>query len=262
MDKIFTEMIMRGVDAMRNRKQYLSPIASTSMMQQVIDRITNAIIAGELKPGDKLPTEQELVDSFGVARNTVREAIRVLVAYGVLEVRRPEGTFVCTGFSTNMINPMLYRIILQKDSASEELLGFRKVIETGVMQLVMENGLTEEESTRISAKCDHLVHLLQTDPSDTDAIHAADIAFHDEICKTTKNRLVEVVHDVIVQLSSESRRTTIRRVCELGDAQYLIDTHINLLAALKSGDSAQLGEAIRDSYFYWKDIYRQKDSEE
>ena len=243
---------------MRDHKPYLSPIANKSMVQQVIDRITGAIIAGELKPGDKLPTEQALVDSFGVARNTIREAVRILVAYGVLEIRRPEGTFVCSGFSHNMINPMLYNIILQKDTASEELRGFRKIIETGVMSLIMENGLTDEEFSKIEDSCNRLVELLRTNPSDTDAIHAADIEFHNEICKAAKNALVQVVHDVIVQLTSESRRTTIRRVCEMGDVQYLIDTHINLVKAIKSGSITELDTAVRDSYFYWKDIYKEK----
>ena len=76
-------------------KKYLAPINSKSMVQIVIDRITGAIIDGELKPGDQIPTEPELSSLFNVGRNTVREAIRILVAYGVLEIRRAEGTFIC-----------------------------------------------------------------------------------------------------------------------------------------------------------------------
>ena len=75
------------------------------MVQIVIDRISGAIIDGELRPGDKIPTEPELSAMFNVGRNTVREAIRILVAYGVLEIRRAEGTFVCDGFSPQIINP-------------------------------------------------------------------------------------------------------------------------------------------------------------
>ena len=89
-------------------KKYLSPINSQSVVQSVIDRITEGIIEGELKPGDQIPTEHELSSLLNVSRNTVREAIRILIAYGVLEVRRAEGTFVCDGFSTKMLNPAIY----------------------------------------------------------------------------------------------------------------------------------------------------------
>ena len=72
----------------------MTPIKNESLVQRIINKITDSIIAGELKPGDKLPTEMELIAAFQVSRNTVREAIRTLIAYGVVEIRRPEGTFV------------------------------------------------------------------------------------------------------------------------------------------------------------------------
>ena len=63
---------------------YLAPINNRSMVDIVISRLTDAIINGELKPGDQIPVEPELVRTLGVGRNTVREAVRILVAYGVL----------------------------------------------------------------------------------------------------------------------------------------------------------------------------------
>ena len=74
-------------------------IKNKSVVQTVVDSITKAIITGDLKPGDKIPTEMELAESFGVGRNSIREAIKILVYYGVLEIRRAEGTFVCDGFN-------------------------------------------------------------------------------------------------------------------------------------------------------------------
>lgn len=67
-------------------------IKNKSVVQTVVDSITKAIINGELRPGDKIPTEMELADSFGVGRNSIREAIKILVYYGILEIRRAEGT--------------------------------------------------------------------------------------------------------------------------------------------------------------------------
>lgn len=123
----------------------MTSIKNESLVQRIINKITDSIIAGELKPGDKLPTEMELISVFGVSRNTVREAIRTLIAYGVVEICRPEGTFICDGFSNKMINPLLYRIILQKEDSYKDLLGLRQIIESGIYRLILAQGLTDEE---------------------------------------------------------------------------------------------------------------------
>ncbi|MSA00303.1 GntR family transcriptional regulator [Lactonifactor sp. BIOML-A3] len=237
-------------------KRYLSPINTKSMVQIVIDRISGAIIDGELRPGDKIPTEPELSAMFNVGRNTVREAIRILVAYGVLEIRRAEGTFVCDGFSPQIINPAIYQIILQKENSYDELIDLRKIIENGVMHLLMEKKVSQETWNKIGCKCDLLVKELEKETPDIAKVADADIDFHEEIAKATNNSLVLVVHDVIVQLTRESRYHTIERVIAKGDKQYLIYTHKNLVEKLQGDDINALYAAINDSYFYWKDIYR------
>ena len=87
---------------------------NNNAVQQIIDAFTQQLVQGKLRPGDQIPTEVELAEKFGVARNTVREAIKILVAMGVLEIRRPVGTFVCKGFTEPMLSPMLYGIILSR----------------------------------------------------------------------------------------------------------------------------------------------------
>ena len=63
-------------------------VGGQSIVNKIVDNITNAIINGELNPGDKIPTEAELSESMGVGRNSVREAIKVLEAYGVVHIKR------------------------------------------------------------------------------------------------------------------------------------------------------------------------------
>ena len=241
---------------MEHKKRFLAPIYSTSVVQQVIHRLSNAIIARELKPGDKLPTEPELASLFKVGRNSIREAVRILVAYGVLEIRRPEGTYVCTDFSAKMINPMLYHIILQKENAYQDLVDLRKMIENGVMHMVLEKNITEAELNGIQLCCDKLVNRLKNTPNDTQAILEADIAFHDEIAKATRNSLIPLIHSVVVELTRDSRAQTIQEVIRKGDVQYLIDTHIRLMDVIRSRDFKNLDQALNDSYFFWKDIYQ------
>ena len=92
-----------------------------SISEIIIDRITQALVSGELKPGDKIPTETEFSERLGVGRNAVREAIKVLVAFGVLEIRRAEGTFVVSEYNRNLLNPMIYGLILSEHNMEELL---------------------------------------------------------------------------------------------------------------------------------------------
>ena len=241
---------------MEGKKRYLAPVSSKSVVQIIIDRLTGAIIEGELKPGDKIPTEPELAEELQVGRNSVREAIRILVAYGVLEIRRPEGTFVCNGFSTQIINPMIYQVILQKEGSYDDLIGLRKIIENGIMTLLMEQRMSAESYKAISKSCDKLLKELKREPEDVEKILEADIEFHKKVAEATENSLVMVVHDVIIQLTRASIKKTIEKVIEKGDKEYLEFTHKNLLEKLNGDNVNALYQAINDSYFYWKDIYK------
>ena len=96
----------------RKALESVTKINNTSVVQQTIDYLTGAIMRREYVPGSRIPTEMELADLLGVSRNTVREAVKILVFMGVLEIRRPEGTFVCSGFSDSLIDPMIYGLSL------------------------------------------------------------------------------------------------------------------------------------------------------
>ncbi|MBU2955963.1 FadR/GntR family transcriptional regulator [Marinobacter sp. F3R08] len=72
----------------------LEPIRKGSLVETAIDSLKHAIESGDWSVGDRLPVESELSGSLGVSRNTVREAVRVLVHVGMLETRQGDGTYV------------------------------------------------------------------------------------------------------------------------------------------------------------------------
>ena len=102
------------------------PLSTGSVVEQIIRRLTEALSNRELQPGQKIPTEMELCESLQVGRNSVREAIKILVAMGVLEIRRSEGTFVCRGFSSRMLDPLVYGLILE-GGGSGKLIELRRI---------------------------------------------------------------------------------------------------------------------------------------
>ena len=123
-------------------------IGNKSVVEQIVDSIVNAIIDGKIKPGDKIPTEAELCATMNVGRNSVREAIKILVAYGVLVIKRAEGTFVTKGYNNKMLYPVLYGIIL-KENAANQVIELRKIIDDGILHLVIE----KIKSTRFRQGC-------------------------------------------------------------------------------------------------------------
>ena len=115
----------------------LKPLQPESISSSVMDIIVNYLLSGDLKPGDKLPTEHEFAQKLGVGRNSVREAIKMLSSIGVVEVKRGAGTFIVESMSSSILNPLILSLVFEQ-GASEELLELRLLLDTGVAALVIE----------------------------------------------------------------------------------------------------------------------------
>ena len=237
-----------------NDSHLLSKIGGESVVQQVINKITDAIISGELKPGDRLPPELELIEAMHVSRNTLRAAVQTLRAYGVLEVRRPEGTFVCDSFSPQMINPMIYRVILARQDY-QELIGLRKILDMGISKLIIQEGLSEERTAKLEALYEDLVRELRAKEPNLETIAEADLRFHDGVARATHNELAVTLNDVLQDLTTESRLRSIRRIFDNNDSEYLVRVHRMHLDALERKPGSDIEEALDYSYLYWKESF-------
>jgi GntR family transcriptional regulator, transcriptional repressor for pyruvate dehydrogenase complex len=90
------------------------PIRPKKISEEIVDQIKQLIARGELKPGERIPSERELAILLGVSRPSVREALMVLEAMGFIESRQGGGTFVRTLTETTLTDP-LARLMEQKD---------------------------------------------------------------------------------------------------------------------------------------------------
>lgn len=89
---------VRALNTSEKWPKYSPTNKKQSAVDIVINRIVDDVLTGRYKPGDKLPTEMQLAEMMSMSKNTVREAIKILVAYGAVEIRRPEGTFITHSF--------------------------------------------------------------------------------------------------------------------------------------------------------------------
>src|SRR5712672_983061 len=85
-------------------------VKTSRLYEQIVQQVEDSILKGQLKPGDQLPAERDLAQSFGVSRTAVREAVKTLREKGLVEAYAGRGTFITNG-STNSIRNTLDRMI-------------------------------------------------------------------------------------------------------------------------------------------------------
>ena len=231
----------------------LKPINDTSVVQQVIDRLTDAMINKKLRPGDKLPPEMELATMLGVGRNSVREAIKVLTSFGVLETRRPEGTFVTSGFSDRMIEPLLYGIILDQTDSLNALKELRELIDVGILKLAIQKA-TKKDIELLSERLIQLKEKLKT--AEVEAIFEADDNFHEAISEAAHNSLSAKIAKLVRTLTSDIRVRTIRNMIDLGKINEMEHAHQVLFDMIEDKNAVEQRELVVDGYFYQYDVLK------
>ena len=227
-------------------------IENKSVIEKIVDQIIGCVISGEFKPGEKIPTEQEFVEIMGVSRNSLREAIKILISYGILEIKRPGGTYVCKGYSSKMLDPLVYGLIIGGDT-SKDVVQLRRIVEIGIMNTALDV-VTEEGIESISVKLEDLKDKIGKGVKYIDEIVDADVAFHREISLVIMNPLVEIVYDMITKITLFSRKKTILKSIEESNGESMVRVHQNLFDVLKNKNKDNLINAIEDTYISWKKL--------
>lgn len=221
---------------------------SNNTVQQIIDSLTEQLIIGKLRPGDQIPTEVELAEGFGVSRNTVRESIKILAAMGVLEIRRPVGTFVCNGFTETMINPLLYGVILGRGDSYDELMDLREIMETGTMLSAIRNA-SDEEIAALSEPLGALGDACRKEHPSVEEVFSCDDSFHIAMMALTHNRILERIAATIRTMTYDMRRESVKLMISCNRADELYQAHEKLYRILSSRDIMGVCQEIRSTYF-------------
>ena len=219
-----------------------------SAVQYLLDSFNHELLSGSLRPGDQIPTEVELSEQFGVSRNTVREAIKILVAMGVLEIRRPVGTFVCEGFTDPMISPLLYGVILGRGDSYDELMDLREIMETGTMLTVIRNA-SDDEISSLTEPLSALREACFADPPSVETVFAKDDAFHEAIMSLSHNRMVQRIADIVRTMTHDMRRESVELMLSGGRNEEFYLAHEKLFRLLRDRDVDGVYREIRSTYF-------------
>ncbi len=134
----------------------------------------------------------------------VREAIKVLEAYGVVHIKRAEGTFVSQEYDSRMIYPVLYGIILQKDSTSQ-IVELRKVIDVGLLQLAVDKlkskSLEQTQMEAIEKAMEELEYQAYMEKPQARSLYEADVQFHMAIVGITENVMLQSICNYVDKIT-------------------------------------------------------------
>ena len=199
--------------------------------------ILDRILTSGFRPGDRLPSERELGEQFGVSRTVIREATRSLAARGIIDVRAGVGLCVAAVDASAVSSTMRLFMHGSEDLTYEEVHEVRRLIEIDAAGLAAERA-TDEDLQKLKACMDRMANA----GDDAEVWALSDVEFHRTICRLTHNPLYVIMLDSLGDILVEIRRATVyipRRLPKL------LVVHQNIYDAIAAHDAAAARRAMR-----------------
>jgi GntR family transcriptional repressor for pyruvate dehydrogenase complex len=194
------------------------------------------ILRGDLPGGQRLPTESELGEVLGVSRSVVRDAVRMLAARGLLEVRQGQGTVVAAPSDEAFANAML-GLLMRSGLTMGDVIEARTALETQLAPLMALNA-TSEDLRRMAHRLAEIAAAVDAD--DDDAIDVAHLDFH--------RAMYDALHRPALEVLLRPMQRCILLTSPLmppEDRHDWLESHRRILVALRKRDPAAAEAAVR-----------------
>lgn len=166
----------------------------------VIDQLQKLISKGELKFGNQLPSERQLAEKLNVSRTSIREALRVLEALNIVQVKSGEGTFLQRPDIGSMVSLII--MFLQEDDENRNLFETRILLESGLARSAAIKR-TDEDLAKIEKYCQQII-----EGTNIKEVIQADYNFHDSIIKSANNQTLYSFYTLITELMKQGIEKT------------------------------------------------------
>jgi GntR family galactonate operon transcriptional repressor len=212
---------------------------------RVIEALGAEIVGGNYKPGDLLPREADLTDQYGVSRTSVREAMKVLAAKGLVEIRQKIGTRVREPHLWSVFDSDILRWYATQGKGEEimrDLIELRQILEPAAARLAAGRA-TMTDLRRIE-----LAHLDMVESAkDNERYAASDVEFHMAVYGASHNALLQrfgrLVADFMQLSFSVQQRVRVHDVVDFSEDAV---AHGEVYNAINRGDAAASADTMLD----------------
>lgn len=227
---------MPGARIAMTTLEKLTPIdQKPSASERVAERLIGLISSGNIAPGDKLPSENELSKALQVSRPVVREALRGLAMMGIVASRQGGGCYVTDLKPQRLMAPLSFALSL-KDYNIESLFRARQVIDTGIAAEAARYA-TDEQIASLSELVDAGYKLVD----DPVGFRVMDAQFHELIAVAANNDFLEKVSGSLYTLAIEQRR---KASAKPGVLEVSAADHAAIVAAIAKHDAEAASAAM------------------
>lgn len=219
----------------------LKPIKTKKIYEQIVDQIGLLVADGHLKPGDRLPSERELVERFQVSRASIREAISALETMGLIEVRSGEGTYIRQVNIDSVVAPLAWMLFIEKDT-DLELYEVRKILEVQAAGLAAERVQEAEVQDMYDA-----LEVMRLDLKIDRLGEEADHHFHFAIARATHNKmLIRLMNTISETMQKTLKSSRSKLYSDKNSPERLFNEHYSIYEAIKNHDMLKAQKLMLD----------------
>ena len=228
------------------------PKERESSVNYVINNIKESLLSQQIMPGEKLPSEMELGKLLSVSRGSIREAMKILAAFGIIEIRRGDGTYVTKDFEGKVIfDPLLFSFILSQP-AFDDLKELRLMLEKYIVRLAIKNE-TDEDLANLKT-CNLELKNLKHNQNDmnheeVNELLECDLKFHYMLAKMAKNKLIERIYLFVLEYFKPYIKKSMQNHVYFTFKSSA--PHEQILSAMEKRDVVLAEIAIEDSVEIW-----------
>ena len=194
------------------------PIKKGKLSEVVVERLNAKIRSGELKAGEKLPTERAMAESMGVSRTVIREAIRIMVDKNVLELKNGCGYVRQLSFDEIMEN--MSEMFDLDEVSILEIMEVRMVLENYIVKKAVKN-ITGEQIEELQKEIDKMAQIM----NERDDAVEQESAFHRGLAEATGNSALKSVYVLCEDLLRRAQRDSWRVARAIGAPNTAVADH-------------------------------------
>ena len=231
----------------------MSNLFEASKRESAVDLVVNSIkqllMERTLKPGDKLPSELEISEELRVSRGSVRESMKILSSFGLVDIRVGNGTYVCETPGNTTMDSLLFSFFISNPQI-DDLYEFRHIFENDILTMILEhyddNG---KERKALRDNLEQLERLMANSASDK-KLSENDLEFHRILGQASKNLLAERVYNFIIDFMEPSITATHKRQ----HGEYVYKVHHDMVDVIRTRNGERISEAVAASVDTWSSL--------